>query len=68
MDRIVQCLRKATGMPVRSATEGDKEYFAGVVRALDSGIQIHADFAPFVRVSGTISAPSGPSPPSHKTL
>ncbi|KAG8161537.1 hypothetical protein KVR01_008524 [Diaporthe batatas] len=47
MDRIAGSLRKATGLPVRLATEGDREYFAGVVRALDSGIQIHADYAPF---------------------
>lgn len=50
MDRIAKCLRNATGMPVRLAVEGEREYFAGVVRALDSGIQIHADYAPFVRI------------------
>lgn len=64
MDRIVQCLRKATGMPVRLATEGDKEYFAGVVRALDSGIQIHADYAPFVRILDAVTPP--PPPPKKK--
>lgn len=49
MQRVADSLRKATGMPVRWAMEGDKEYFAGVVRALDSGIQIHSDYAPYVR-------------------
>lgn len=57
MDRIVGCLGKATGMQVRLATEGDREYFAGVIRALDSGIQIHADYAPFVRISETATPP-----------
>ena len=57
MDRIAGCLRKATGMPVRLATEGDREYFAGVIRALDSGIQIHADYAPFVRIPETATPP-----------
>lgn len=60
MDRIVGCLRKATGMSVRLATEGDRDYFAGVVRALDSGIQIHADYAPFVRTSDTATPPQDP--------
>lgn len=57
MDRIAGSLRKATGLPVRLATEGDREYFAGVVRALDSGIQIHADYAPFVRISELFTVP-----------
>lgn len=35
-------------MVVRRAQEGDHEYFAGVIRAIDTGIQIHADYAPFV--------------------
>lgn len=49
MERVAEALRDATGMTVRLAMEEDKEYFAGVVRALDSGIQIHADHAPYVR-------------------
>lgn len=48
MKRVADALCQATGMTVRLAKEGDREYFAGVVRAIDSGIQIHADHAPYV--------------------
>ncbi|KAI1852969.1 hypothetical protein JX265_012858 [Neoarthrinium moseri] len=45
--RIIQSLQRATGMAVRRAREADQDYFAGVIRAIDSGIQIHTDYAPF---------------------
>jgi hypothetical protein len=48
MERIMQSLRKASGLVVRRAREGEADYFAGVIRAIDTGIQIHADYAPFV--------------------
>lgn len=48
IERIMQTLREASGMKVRLAREGEGDYFAGVVRAIDTGIQIHADYAPFV--------------------
>lgn len=48
IQRVIDLLHKITGMPVRRAMEGDREYFAGVVRAIDSGIQIHSDYAPYV--------------------
>lgn len=44
-------LRETTGMNVRLAREGEKEYFAGVLRAVDKGIDVHADYAPYVRLS-----------------
>ncbi|KAF3764030.1 hypothetical protein M406DRAFT_280107 [Cryphonectria parasitica EP155] len=47
MQRVADSLGKTTGMPVRRAKEGEREYFAGVLRALDTGIQIHSDFAPY---------------------
>jgi hypothetical protein len=48
MERVMQSLREASGMVVRRARENEQEYFAGVIRAIDTGIQIHADYAPFV--------------------
>ena len=34
-------------MAVRLARESERDYFAGVIRAIDTGIQIHADYAPY---------------------
>ncbi|KAH9907585.1 hypothetical protein F4778DRAFT_546752 [Xylariomycetidae sp. FL2044] len=45
--RVMHSLRTASGMAVRPAREEEKDYFVGVIRAIDAGIQIHADFAPF---------------------
>jgi hypothetical protein len=45
--RVIAILQKTANMPVRLATEDDKEYFAGVLRAIDRGIGVHADFAPY---------------------
>ncbi|KUJ21136.1 uncharacterized protein LY89DRAFT_778752 [Mollisia scopiformis] len=45
--RILTTLQQTTGMPTRIAREGDKEYFAGLMRTVDTGIQVHADYAPY---------------------
>lgn len=47
--RIVAKLQQTTNMRVQLATEEDKEYFAGILRAVDRGIGVHADYAPYVR-------------------
>ncbi|KAI9168049.1 Leucinostatins biosynthesis cluster protein S [Paramyrothecium foliicola] len=47
IERVAQSLRKASGMGVRLAREKERDYFAGVIRAIDTGIQIHADYAPY---------------------
>ena len=45
--RVCSILQEKTGLPVRMAKEGDREYFAGLVRVVDNTIQIHADYGPF---------------------
>ncbi|EKG14423.1 hypothetical protein MPH_08412 [Macrophomina phaseolina MS6] len=47
MARVAKILQQASGLPVRLACEGEKEYFAGLLRVVDEGIQIHADYAPY---------------------
>ncbi|RYP33634.1 hypothetical protein DL767_004683 [Monosporascus sp. MG133] len=47
IERIAHSLREASGMVVRIARECERDYFAGVIRAISTGIQIHADYAPF---------------------
>ncbi|KAI0538362.1 hypothetical protein GGR58DRAFT_513067 [Xylaria digitata] len=47
VERVMHSLKTASGMIVRCAREEEKDYFAGVIRAIDTGIQIHADYAPF---------------------
>ena len=47
--RVINVLTQATGFPVRMAQEGEREYFAGLLRVVDNTVQIHADFAPHVR-------------------
>lgn len=44
-------LQQLTDMEVRVAEEADREYFAGILRAVDRGIGVHADFAPYVSAS-----------------
>ena len=41
-------LRQATGLQVRMASEGERQYFAGILRVVDNTVSIHADFAPHV--------------------
>lgn len=48
LPRVVDKLQQATGMPVRLAREGEKEYFAGILRAVEAGMHVHADYAPYV--------------------
>ncbi|TVY84948.1 hypothetical protein LSUE1_G002741 [Lachnellula suecica] len=45
--RVVDRIRQTTGMKVQVASEQDSEYFAGVLRAVDRGILVHADYAPY---------------------
>ncbi|KAI1858178.1 hypothetical protein JX265_010846 [Neoarthrinium moseri] len=47
LQRVMDKLQNATGMPVRRAREGDREYFAGILRAVDAGMHVHADYAPY---------------------
>jgi hypothetical protein len=49
IDRVIARLQSVSGMAVRVANEGDREYFAGVLRAVDRGIGVHADCAIYVR-------------------
>lgn len=51
LQRVMTALREASGMPVRLASEGDRDYLAGILRAVDRGIGVHADFAPYVRTT-----------------
>jgi phosphotransferase system IIB component len=50
--RVIAQLQALTNMQVRVATEDDREYFAGITRAVDRGIGVHADFAPYVGSRG----------------
>lgn len=47
LERVMAVLRTASGMLVRRASEDEKVYFAGILRAMDRGIGVHADFAPY---------------------
>lgn len=51
LQRVMAVLREASGMSVRLASENDRDYFAGILRAVDRGIGVHADFAPYVRTT-----------------
>lgn len=46
--RVSKVLTEVTGLPVRVAMEGGRDYFAGMLRAMDHGVQIHADYGPYV--------------------
>ncbi|KAH8647282.1 hypothetical protein BX600DRAFT_443488 [Xylariales sp. PMI_506] len=45
--RVMETLSKMSGIPVRRARDGEREFFAGVLRAVNHGIGIHADYAPY---------------------
>ncbi|OTB12663.1 hypothetical protein K445DRAFT_76877 [Daldinia sp. EC12] len=47
LDRVATMIQEVTNITTRVAREGDREYFAGIVRAADAGIAIHADWAPY---------------------
>ncbi|KAK7911859.1 signal transduction protein [Apiospora marii] len=54
--RVASKLQDATGMTVEVAREeGDREYFAGILRAVDAGMHVHADYAPYEAVGWSIS-------------
>lgn len=47
--RVKDVLHETSGLPVRLARQGDKEYFAGILRVVEGNfIAPHADFGPFV--------------------
>ncbi|KAI0521400.1 hypothetical protein F5B22DRAFT_634765 [Xylaria bambusicola] len=45
--RVAALLQEATGLETRVAHEGDRSYFAGLIRAVNDYIQIHSDYAPY---------------------
>ncbi|KAI1802051.1 hypothetical protein F4811DRAFT_531399 [Daldinia bambusicola] len=47
LDRVATKIQEITNIMTRVAHEGDREYFAGIVRAADAGIAVHADWAPY---------------------
>ena len=51
LGRVAALLQKTTGLTTRIAREGDQEYFAGLLRAVDNYIQIHPDYGPYVSIS-----------------
>ena len=48
VSRVARLVAEASGLPVRVAQEGDREYFAGLLRMINSSALIHADYAPYV--------------------
>jgi hypothetical protein len=46
---------------VRIAQEGDRKYFAGMLRMINSSALIHADFAPYVSCSSIFIFPKRPT-------
>lgn len=52
--RVMDSLRKISGMMVSRAYEGEQEYFAGILRAIDRGIGVHADYAPYEAVNWSV--------------
>jgi hypothetical protein len=51
LDRVATILQQTTGLETRIAHEGDKKYFAGLLRVVDKYIQIHADYGLYVSVT-----------------
>jgi hypothetical protein len=47
IERIIETIQETSGLLVRRAKEGEQEYFAGILRAVDHGINVHADYAPY---------------------
>ncbi|KAI0014518.1 hypothetical protein F4780DRAFT_767864 [Xylariomycetidae sp. FL0641] len=46
--RVRDLIHDVTGLPVRLAREGDREYFAGILRVVEGNfIAPHADYGPF---------------------
>ncbi|KAK2031323.1 hypothetical protein LX32DRAFT_691729 [Colletotrichum zoysiae] len=59
MERVMDKLRSVTDMEVRLASEDDKEDFAGILGAVDRGIGVHADHAPYVTWNILLNAVPG---------
>ncbi|KAE9963087.1 hypothetical protein BLS_009702 [Venturia inaequalis] len=47
VSRVAAMLHEKSGLRVRIAREGTRDYFAGLLRAVDNAIQIHPDYAPY---------------------
>jgi hypothetical protein len=47
VSRVAKLVAEVSGLPVRIAQEGDRKYFAGLLRMINSSALIHADFAPY---------------------
>jgi hypothetical protein len=48
LSRVAAILQETTGLEIRVAQEGERKYFAGLLRVVDNYIQIHPDYAPYV--------------------
>lgn len=48
LERVRTALEQAARIPVRLATEGQREYFAGLLRVINGSTLIHSDYAPYV--------------------
>ncbi|KUL90576.1 hypothetical protein ZTR_00187 [Talaromyces verruculosus] len=45
--RVKDTLERVIGLPVRIAREGEREYFAGLLRLINRSALLHADFGPY---------------------
>jgi hypothetical protein len=61
VSRVARLVAEVTGLPVRIAQEGDRKYFAGLLRMINSSALIHADFAPYVSCSSIFIFPKRPT-------
>ncbi|KAI0974374.1 hypothetical protein F4678DRAFT_458341 [Xylaria arbuscula] len=60
LQRVAEMLHGKTGLPVEVAREHDgREYFAGIVRASDAGIDVHADNALYETPEWSVGAIEG---------
>lgn len=49
--RVRETLQTVMGISVGVAREGGKEYFAGLLRLINSSALLHADYGPYVRLT-----------------
>ena len=54
ISRVMELLSQLTDLPVRRAREAEQEYFVGILRGVQHGINVHADYAPFEAVDWSI--------------
>ncbi|KAM0231341.1 hypothetical protein ACHAP5_011106 [Fusarium lateritium] len=59
LERVMAILSKTSWILVRRASKDEKDYFARIIRATDSGIGIHADFAPYEAAGWSIDQIGG---------